>query len=270
MKYSKQLFSAALAVSVILASCSEEATSGNQMNSGNSTIQFNLTDAPGAYDAVYIDIREVRVHVSDDGDTTKQSGWITLTNVNPGIYNLLDFQNGTDTLLATDEVPSGKISQVRLILGPDNTVVKDGVSNSLKTPSAQQSGLKLLVNETLTPGVLYSFTIDFDASRSIVETGNGKFLLKPVIRVFTTATSGAIKGYVNPSNGSSSIWAYNSTDTATAIADTNNGYFFIGGLPAGTYEVEFDAISPYKDTTLTGISVNNGVVVDTDTTFLMQ
>lgn len=266
MRHFKTTCIALLSAGALLTSCSNDSTTGTQ--EGKSTLQFNLTDAPAAYDAVYIDIQEVRVHVSNDGDTTSPNGWITLTNMNPGIYNLLDFQNGTDTLLATDEVPSGRISQVRLILGSNNSVVIDGVSNPLSTPSAQQSGLKLNVQQTLEPGVLYSFTLDFDATRSIVEKGNGTYSLKPVIRVFTAATSGAIKGYVMPTNSTSSVWAYNSVDTATAIADSVSGYFFIGGLPAGTYDVHFNAQAPFSDTTLTAISVSNGVVVDTDTTYI--
>lgn len=267
MKHLKTTCIALLSAGALLTSCSEDSATPE---SGKSTLKFHLTDAPAAYDAVYIDVQEIRVHISNDGDTSQANGWVTLTDMNAGIYNLLDFQNGTDTLLASDEVPSGKISQVRLILGPNNTVVKDGVSSPLQTPSSQQSGLKLKVNSTLSPGILYNFSLDFDASRSIVETGNGTFILKPVIRVFTTATTGAIKGYVDPANSNTSVWAYNGVDTATSFADTVSGYFFVGGLPAGTYDLHFDAQTPFNDTTITAISVSTGVVVNTDTTFITQ
>ncbi len=44
----------------------------------------------------------------------------------------------------------------------------------MKTPSAQQSGLKLNVHEEFLQGVAYEYIIDFDAARSIVKTGNGQ------------------------------------------------------------------------------------------------
>ncbi len=122
----------------------------NNTTEGKATMKMHLTDAPAAYDAVYIDVQEIEVH-SDTG------GWVTLANVKPGIYNLLDFRNGLDTLIAVGEVPSGKISQIRLILGPNNSVVENGITHSLKTPSAQQSGLKLNVNYTLQPGWFMNF-----------------------------------------------------------------------------------------------------------------
>ena len=40
---------------------------------------------------------------------------------NPGIYNLLDFTNGKDTLIADAELSGGSNSQIRLILGDNNS-----------------------------------------------------------------------------------------------------------------------------------------------------
>jgi hypothetical protein len=74
------------------------------------------------------------------------------------------------------------LKELRLILGPGNSVMKDSVLYDLDTPSAQQSGLKIKIDKSL--GLAFdSLTVDFDAEKSIVETGNGKFILKPVIRV---------------------------------------------------------------------------------------
>lgn len=74
------------------------------------------------------------------------------------------------------------LKEMRLILGPNNTIMVDSVLHDLETPSAEQSGLKIKVDKNLSL-TLDSLTIDFDAKQSIVETGNGKFILKPVIRV---------------------------------------------------------------------------------------
>src|SRR5258705_2673224 len=158
------------------------------------TVQVRLTDAPGDFEEVNIDIQDVQVN-SD----TSSGGWVSLDVKNKGVYNLLKLTNGLDTLLGDIQLPEGEISQIRLILGNNNTVKVSGQSLALKTPSAQQSGLKIQVHTTLKAGVNYNITLDFDAARSIVATGNGSFNLKPVIRsVVAVAGSVADKGKGTP------------------------------------------------------------------------
>jgi hypothetical protein len=113
-------------------------------------VQISLTDAPGDYQEVNVDIQGVEVHVGED----ENSGWKSLA-VDKGVYNLLELTNGLDTLLGEIEIPAGKISQVRLILGDENTIKVNGEVFDLGTPSAQQSGLKLQVHQTLAEGITY-------------------------------------------------------------------------------------------------------------------
>ncbi len=254
-----------------MASCSKE-DNGNDKGNGNdqkATVRFNLTDAPADYDAVLIEIVEVRVHVGDDDDPNDNGpGWVTLDeDFHPGIYDLLELQNGLDTVLAEDDVPAGKLSQIRLILGDENSVVINGISHDLKTPSAQQSGLKLKVNYELEPGLYYEFWLDFDASRSIVEKGNGDYNLKPVIRVFTKNTTGAIDGYVDPVNAQPTVLVYDADDTASAIADKTTGYYLLSGLDAGSYTVEAIPVAPFSNQTKNGVGVTVGTVTRMDTIF---
>jgi len=134
----KQIFSAAfigLALITGVIACQKDSS---ENNGGKARLQVRLTDAPATYDAVNIDIQKVMINTSEDTSTTQ--GWVELPMLHPGVYNLLDFRNGIDTVLADMEVPAGRINQIRLILGNDNSVVIDGVEHELKTPSAQQSG----------------------------------------------------------------------------------------------------------------------------------
>ncbi|GGH70048.1 DUF4382 domain-containing protein [Phaeocystidibacter marisrubri] len=247
------LFGAAL-MGLTLVSCSEEEPT---TQNGTSTMNVKLTDAPGDYDQVNIDVQAVEIIYADSGKTT-------LNAIQPGIYDLLELNNGLDTLIATEDIPSGEVSQIRLILGNNNTVMVDSVIYDLKTPSAQSSGLKIKFNETLIDGVEYSVTLDFDAARSIVLTGNGKYILKPVIRAFVDATSGAIEGYVQPDTAVTYTFVIDNTDTIGTVPDTT-GYFRISGLPAGTHDVNFSAAAPYTDQTITGVNVTLGQVTDIDT-----
>ena len=98
--------SGALLLAALITSCSDSETTGF------ANVQFRLTDLPGEYQQVNIEVLSVEVKVNDS---------LISLPTNQGIYNLLEFVNGKDTLLVDDRIPSGYISQIRLILGEDNT-----------------------------------------------------------------------------------------------------------------------------------------------------
>jgi len=239
--------------------------------SGSATggvLEVRLTDGPGPYDAVYIDVAKVEVNVS--GDTGTKSGWQTLPLLHPGVYNLLDFRNGIDTVLASADLPAGTLSQMRLILGNNNSVVINGQSYPLATPSSMQSGLKFNIHATLTGGIVYRLWIDFDAGSSIVTTGNGGYILKPVIRTYTEAIGGSIKGFVLPVAARPEVFAIQGTDTLLALPDTATGYYFFGGVNAGSWNLSLHALdSTYKDTTFS-VSVSTGAVTNAGSVTLIK
>jgi hypothetical protein len=151
-----------------------------------SHLSVRLTDSFGNFNAVNIDIQSVEV--------TGNRGNTVILNTNNGIYNLLDFTYGLNILIARGEFESGTVSQIKLILGTNNTVIVDGVIYPLSVPSAMQSGLKIQIHKIFEPGVSYTILLDFDANQSIVLQGNGDYILKPVIRIIDSAISGSIKG----------------------------------------------------------------------------
>jgi hypothetical protein len=256
---------ASLMTTFLITSCSKT----DNQQAGTTPLHVYLTDDPAVYDAVYVDIADIQIRYEG---SQADSGWSSVNMGRKGVYNLLDFRNGFDTLIASATVPSGRISQIRMVLGPNNTVVHNGVSYPLTTPSAQQSGLKLNVQADLVSDIDYRLWLDFDAGRSIVQTGNGKYILKPVIRTYVDALSGGIKGTVNPLNSTAFIYAVrNTTDTvATAIPDSASGMFIIRGLNSGTYSLLFDGINNYRDTSKTNVTVATGSLTDIGTQLLAK
>jgi Domain of unknown function (DUF4382) len=138
-------------------------------------IQILLTDKPATYDSVKVHIVGMQVQINHD-----TAAWLSI-HTKDSIYNLLDLQNGLSTVIAQDTVPAGVLQQVRFILGSDNTVVVNGVSYPLETPSADDSGLKVKIGRVLAE-TLNTFTLDFDATLSIQEQ-NGSYKLHPVIQM---------------------------------------------------------------------------------------
>src|ERR671927_859 len=101
-----------LLVAVVLFSACNKSNDDNSSVSGESTFSVYLTDDPSIYDAVNIDIQSVEVHFSTDAD---EDTWHTVHMVSPGVHNLLRFTNGKDTILASEKMAAGKITQIRLI-----------------------------------------------------------------------------------------------------------------------------------------------------------
>lgn len=224
-------------------------------------LQVWLTDAPGDYEEVNIDIQGVEIHSSESDNG---NGWKSL-EVQSGVYNLLELTNGLDTLIGELVLPAGKVSQIRLVLGNDNSIKVGGQVYDLSTPSAQQSGLKLQVHETLAEGVTYKILLDFDVAKSIVQTGVGLYKLKPVIRTITEAESGAIKGTVSPAESTPAIYAIAGTDTvATTFAD-ETGKFLLRGVAPGTYKVTFEPNEAFLPTEKIDVGVQLGSVTDVGT-----
>lgn len=230
-----------------ISSCKKDATTSNY------PYNVRMTDASGPYDAVNIDLQGVEI--------TGNNGKAVMLNVNSGIYNLLNFTNGADTLISYGNLEVATVQQIRLILGSNNTVVINGVSYPLSTPSADQSGLKLQVHQTLQEGVQYSVLLDFDANQSIVDLGDGNYKLKPVIRTIETAINGAIKGKITPAGISASVTATNATISYSSNV-TATGDFLIMGIPAGTYTFTVTPALPLIPVIQNNVVVTTGSVTN--------
>jgi hypothetical protein len=238
--------------SLFFISCSK-----NQKSTTNtSQLQVRLTDRPNtAVKEVWVEVNQIEILM---GDSSKP---LILEGSHPGMYNLLDLTNGKDTLLADATIPSGTISQIRLILGDNNYIItKEGEKIPLKTPSGQESGLKVQIHEDVAGGILYRITLDFDAGRSIVFAGNsGQVLLKPVLRIFSFIPSGGnISGVVVPDSVLTFVYAIQGADTvASTSTDINSGDFLIKDIPAGNYSISFVP----SDTTYQSVLINSAVTL---------
>lgn len=248
----------------ILSSCS------NDSDGGNARLQVALIDAPAEYDAVNIDVQEVNVkfgvasEAEDDeteGEET-EAGWINYGDFEPQTFDLLKLVNGEEEILLDQEIPSGTLGEIRLVLGDNNTMVKDGVSYDLTIPSGASSGLKIKINEDLLAGVTYKLVLDFDAAKSIVEAGNSeKYNLKPVIHAAMEAQTGAISGTVTPAVEGIVVYAITGADSISSYTSAD-GLFLLRALEAGTYDVaavsETDTVSTSDVVVVVGQVTNAG------------
>jgi hypothetical protein len=174
--------------------------------------------------------------------------------------------DGQHAVLADSTLPTGHYTQVRLILGARNTVMVDGVLHDLRIPSSMNTGLKLNHPFTINDGALYEFTLDFDADRSIHMTGNGQYMMRPVIRMVVNHISGSLHGMVLPVSARAMVWTTAGDDTVTAWADTLSGNFSFVMLQTGSYDLHIGAtMGAYRDTVLVGQMVMAGQMADVGT-----
>lgn len=255
----KHVMTVLLGIGLLAFSSCSDKDKGN--SDGTARLEVRLTDDPADYDAIYIDLQDVQINVTGDAD----NGWQSLPGVNRGIYNLLELVNDKDTLLVNSDIPSGRLHQIRLVLGPNNSIVVNGTTMPLETPSAEQSGLKLNVQQDVNAGILYTILLDFEAAKSVKKTGNNKYILKPVIRTILSPAGGSIKGFVKPDQLVTAVFAINGNDTLGSTF-TSMGAYLIKGMPAGTYQLHFyPTDTTYSTATRTGINVTVGQVTVVDT-----
>jgi hypothetical protein len=238
------------------------------------TLTVHMTDAPACgFDAVNVTVNKVAVHQSATAPDS-DSGWQEITLSPARKINLLDLTNGVLEKLGQTALPAGHYTQVRLILdanagsgAPANSVVPTGSTSeiALDTPSAAQTGIKLNGSIDVAAGATTDLVLDFDACKSVVTKGNGRYSLKPVISVIaapaTGATFGGITGYVTPGMTSAVVSAQqNGVVIKSTVPDATTGAFTLSPMPASGTASYVVVISADGRTTaaVTGVPVTSG------------
>jgi len=249
-----------LAGLLALVSCNSE---DEEVMEGNAKVNVSLIDAPADYDAVWIEVLGVEILTAGE-DESDDSAWISIPNeADDDHLNLLSLVGGNEAFIGSEEVPAGEITQIRLLLGDDNYLVVDGEEIPLTTPSAQQSGLKLQLNQELMAGIQYDLVIDFDAAKSIVKAGNsGQYILKPVLRV-VAEESASIEGQVLPVEAEPVIYGIINEDTVSTFTD-ETGAFALRGLISGDYTIIIDPNEDYVGDTIQNVTATAGEVTVMD------
>jgi len=197
---------------------------------GTGTLKIYLTDASGnykendsgTYSAVYITISKIEAHTTGDNDGDKGS-WKPLKEWNEGLLVNLKELEDRSMLLASLELEPNKYTQLRIFLSEDASLVlvgeegQDGPTTetvTLEIPSSANTGIKLNRPFEIVADGITKLTMDFDAEKSVVETGSGKYKLKPVIHV-TSETysegeelpegSGSVSGSASYDDGDSGL-----------------------------------------------------------------
>jgi len=251
-------------------------------------IQVYLTDGPGDFEAVNLDIQKVEVKLDNDDkhkkddrfgdndddkdDHTKKKDdfgeWVDLAYT-PAVVDVLKLRNGVEKMLADGNV-TGTVRKIRITLGTNNTVVKGGVTSTLNLINETNNFLYIKLNDEHRErgaGNGLKVWVDFDIANSISEV-NGKFYLRPVLRPFCNANFAEAEGRVLPEGIKPTVTFSNALGFNSVAIPAPNGEFKIRGLKEGTYTVTYTAVG-YVSQTKT-VTVTKGKDTKMDTVTLLK
>ncbi len=204
----------------------------------------------GNVTAVWLDIKKVKA-CGDDSGCQMVGGSQRL--------NLLDLDGKALATLADVALLPATFHQLRLVLGNDNTVVADGDTFSLKTPSAQQSGLKIIGDWIVKAGFTTEIQLAFDVAKSIHFNKGQGYMLKPTIKatvVLTALTPGAGDEGTQPNTPEN---VGNIKDMAY-LPNAKKTYVLYDGGTVAIY-VDGFANAPVETITLPGVSNPQGMAL---------
>ena len=245
-----------MAFFILLGSACKKGNMGS--TSGTSPVSIFLTDDPSlVFDNLFIDIQKVEVKAEDDSEALNESeheaehdesdrngstdgGWINV-NINPGVYDLLKFRNGIDTVLGTGNFQVNKnLKKIRITLGQDNHGVLNGVSVPLVIKD-KNNIIVINLDESLlsSDNGRFQLSVDIDASRSVQQHGD-EFELKPEAHGFNRIKSGSIEGKVLPAEAKAIVYAINGSDTTSSMPE-REGEFKIAGLKDGKLYIVYSS-----------------------------
>jgi uncharacterized protein DUF4382/carboxypeptidase family protein len=246
-------------------------SSGSGSSAGSGQFTVLMSDAPpnlGNVTEVNVTISKVEVHPSTSGTSAspQQPGTGTGTADQPEAgawktvfqgtktFNLLTLANVKDVTtlphLVDGGLTAGHYDQLRLIV--DSATIKvDGQTSPLTIPSGGNTGLKTQPFDVASQQDTV-LVLDFDVSQSVIKTGNGQYMLHPVIRLAPVTLTASLAGKVVDATGApmgaqvtlkdaAGNVVGSSITTVSSPAAATDGQFAIHGIPSGTYTLEVAA-----------------------------
>jgi len=149
----------------------QKATLTSDLSLGTGMLEVYVTDPPPPeMDEIWVDIKNLEVH--------KTGGNWTSIAVDTEPFDLRAIEN-IQQFLASQIVETGKYTQIRLEVN-SVTIAVDGDNYTAEVPSDK---IKLVGNFEVTDNDTTEITLDFNGEKSVLVTGKGEYIFKPVIKL---------------------------------------------------------------------------------------
>jgi hypothetical protein len=158
------------------------------------TMRMMLKDSPFTdAKSLLVTFSEVDAHKSDTAD----SSWAKIPFAAAATARTCDLKKlqTAQDVLGTGPLATGHYTQVRLVVSSaavyfDNAATGDACAPTIAAPAGRTASVTIPSGEVklnrefdVSSGTTTTMLLDFDGDRSVRETGNGQFMMSPVISV---------------------------------------------------------------------------------------
>jgi len=155
------------------------------LQAGTGQLILKITDKPGDFNITRanVTISQVKVHLSagagneSENETNGTAGWYTVVNVSQ-TFDLIALQN-VSQIFGSANLSAGWYTQIRLYV-ESAVLTIDGVEYNCTIPSKT---IKLIKPWSISANTTTTLILDFDVQKSLHQTGNGKYMFKPTIKI---------------------------------------------------------------------------------------
>jgi hypothetical protein len=185
-------FALALAAACLVASACGGSSTGPSGSTG--TLRMMLTDSPFTdAKSLLVTFSEVDAHKSDATDGT----WTKLPFAGSATSRTCDLKKlqAAQDVLGTGPLTTGHYTQVRLVVVSaviyfDNAATGDACGATIAAPPGRNANVTIPSGEVklnrefdVSSATTTTMVLDFDGDKSVRDTGNGQYMMSPVVAV---------------------------------------------------------------------------------------
>lgn len=162
---------------VFMSSCSSELESES---SEYSLATVKIKGSESQLSKLNVEVLDVQFKVLEDDNDP--NAWVSVNTINTGIHDLTNLTGEQAlTLVDFEEITSGFVYSIKIVLGDQNMAIMNGVQYELDVSLDFQDASTNIIGKQLKANALYEFTVEFEIDKSVVISSNGSVDFQPTI-----------------------------------------------------------------------------------------
>lgn len=264
----------ALGAMVAFASCKkEESINSSSSTAGNSnrSMKVRMTDNPGNYQALDVELTSVSAFNSSTGE------WVQL-NGNAQTVSVLELTNGQEDEIAfKSDLDAGIYSKVKLKFSQNHQLTLNAQASGTLTTSIIDLGLNvgatsstssnindsviIDINQEISASSNATVLLDFNVAESVKEdTANADYFIDPVITYIQDEKTGVMGSIENDTRAALMFQSTANSNIRYSSFTNESGEFMLRGMVDGQYNLTI-MVDEDEDSSLSSTYSGSTVVV---------
>jgi len=148
----------------------------NYSSDGVYTVNLTVTDNESL-----IESDTALVVIGEEQEEESDAGWYTIVD-EPVSFDLILLRNVSE-VLGESSLSAGRYTQIRLVVQSAEITINQSGNISVHELTIPSGTVKLVKSFWILENETTVLTLDFDVEKSVHQTGNEKFMLKPTIKI---------------------------------------------------------------------------------------